>query len=236
VSAISRSTDTVTAKTVSAGGLTTVNLTIANPGTISGVVRDGSLNPVPSAQIVITGGGKTVGTTADFNGNYASAGLLAGSYTVTTSAAGFPDSVNNNVVVVTDSVTTLNIQMAASGPAWYNGAWTNRRKITINHLKVASGVDLLNFPMLMSVTDAELKTVGSGGKVGKSDGTDILFTAGDGTTKLNHELESYSGSAGSTAAWVRIPSVSASVDTVVYVYFGNTAAADQQNKTGSGAA
>jgi Concanavalin A-like lectin/glucanases superfamily len=31
---------------------------------------------------------------------------------------------------------------------------------------------------------------------------------------------------------VRIPSLSASVDTVVYVYYGNAAAADQQNKTG----
>jgi hypothetical protein len=85
---------------------------------------------------------------------------------------------------------------------------------------------------LVSVTDAELRTVVNGGKVGKNDGTDILFTAGDGTTKLNHELERYTATTGSTAAWVRIPSLSASVDTVVYVYYGNAAAADQQNKTG----
>src|SRR5260221_2535016 len=127
---------------------------------------------------------------------------------------------------------SVTANFAAAGPGWYNSAWTNRRKITINHAKISGGADLTNFPMLVSVTDVELKTVGNGGKVGRSDGTDILFTAGDGTTKLNHELESYSPTAGSAAAWVRIPGVSASVDTVIYVYYGNAGAADQQNKTG----
>jgi hypothetical protein len=44
------------------------------------------------------------------------------------------------------------------------------------------------------VTDANLKTVTNGGGVGKSDETDILFTAFDGVTKLNHEMELYNGS------------------------------------------
>ena len=85
--------------------------------------------------------------------------------------------------------------------------------------------------MLFSVTDAGLRTIGNGGGVGKADGTDILFTASDGTTKLDHELESYSPSTGQTNAWVRIPSLSNLTDTVLYVYYGNAAAADQQNRT-----
>jgi hypothetical protein len=60
----------------------------------------------------------------------------------------------------------------------------------------------------------------------------MLFTAGDGTTKLKHELESYSASLGSTAAWVQVPDLSVSSDTVVYLYYGNASAADQQNKSG----
>src|SRR5262249_12537172 len=127
---------------------------------------------------------------------------------------------------------TANFATLGGGMTWYNSAWTNRRKITINRAKISGGADLTDFPMLVSITDVELKSVGNGGKVGRSDGTDILFTAGDGTTKLNHELESYSPSAGSTVAWVRIPSLSANVDTVVYIYYGNAAAADQQNKIG----
>ncbi len=104
--------------------------------------------------------------------------------------------------------------------AWYSSGWSNRKAITINHAKVSGSSTLTDFPLLISVTaDTNLKT-------------DILFTASDGVTKLNHELESYSPTAGSVAAWVRIPSLSATIDTVVFVYYGNSAAADQQNKTG----
>ena len=119
---------------------------------------------------------------------------------------------------------------ASGGPAWYNYSWTNRKAITVDHTKVSG--NLTNFPMLFSVTDANLKTVANGGSVGKADGTDILFTASDGVTKLDHELEGYSSATGQVTAWVRLPSLSSSADTVVYVYYGNAAAADQQNRTG----
>ena len=118
------------------------------------------------------------------------------------------------------------------GPAWYNSSWTNRKAITVDHTKVSGAGNLTNFPMLFSVTDPNLKTVANGGSVGKSDGTDIVFTASDGVTKLNHELELYNASTGQVIAWVQLPSLSSSADTAVYVYYGNAAAADQQNKTG----
>lgn len=71
------------------------------------------------------------------------------------------------------------------GAGWYNPAWTNRKAITINHNLVTSNLN--DFPMLFSATnDANLRSVANGGSVGKSDGTDILFTSADGTTKLNH--------------------------------------------------
>src|SRR5581483_470952 len=82
-----------------------------------------------------------------------------------------------------------------------------------------------------SATDASLKTIGNGGKVGLLDGTDILFTASDGITKLSHELESYNPTTGQLTAWVKVPALSPTGDTVVYVYYGNGAASDQQNKT-----
>ena len=59
-----------------------------------------------------------------------------------------------------------------------------------------------------------------------------MFTAGDGATKLNHELESYGATTGSVNAWVQVPTLSATADTVIYLYYGNASAADQQNKTG----
>jgi hypothetical protein len=71
---------------------------------------------------------------------------------------------------------------------------------------------LANFPVLVSVTDANLKSLGNGGNVGKNDGTDILFTASDGATKLAHEIESYNAGTGQLIAWVSVPTVSPTAD------------------------
>ncbi len=118
------------------------------------------------------------------------------------------------------------------GSAWYNTSWTNRKSVTVDHTKVSGSSALTSYPMLFSVTDANLKTTVNGGNVGKSDGTDILFTASDGTTKLDHELEYYNATTGQVIAWVRIPSLSPTADTTLFVYYGNASASDQQNKTG----
>jgi hypothetical protein len=115
------------------------------------------------------------------------------------------------------------------GPAWYNSAWTSRKAVAIDHSKVAGGSNLNNFPLLFSVSDASLKSAANGGSMGKPDGTDLLFTASDGVTKLNHEIESYTASTGQVLAWVEIPTLSAASDTVIYLYYGNAAAANQQN-------
>ncbi|HEX3032206.1 MAG TPA: DUF2341 domain-containing protein, partial [Bacillota bacterium] len=83
------------------------------------------------------------------------------------------------------------------------------KKITIDHTKV-SGSDQANFPVLISLTG--LNHINPGG-------SDIRFTLGDGTTELPREIESYSG--GNLTAWVKVPTLSATVDTVVYMYYGD---------------
>jgi len=165
----------------------------------------------------------------------------AGTYTY----AGNQGSSYANPHAVTDIAGTAyaydnNGNLVAKGSAlsWYppaggGGTWTDRKQLTINHTKVSGGQDLIDFPMLVSVTDAELKHTSYGGKVGKTNGTDILFTAADGTTKLNHELESYTASTGKLEAWVRVPMLLASADTTLIIYYGNAVASDQQNKPGT---
>ena len=118
------------------------------------------------------------------------------------------------------------------GPSWYNVAWTSRKPVTVDHTKVSGILGLANFPMLLSVTDTDLKWTAIGGRVGKADGTDILFTAGDGMTTLSHEIEAYNPNTGQLIAWVNIPLLNSTADTVVYVYFGNVSAGDQQNRRG----
>ena len=110
---------------------------------------------------------------------------------------------------------------------WYQsgGVWINRKSITIDHTKVQS-TDQTNFPVLIDLTDSNLASTA------RSDGGDILFTSSDGTTKLDHEIELYTSATGRLTAWVRIPTLSTSVDTVIYMYFGNGAADVQANPTG----
>src|ERR1039457_3620252 len=109
--------------------------------------------------------------------------------------------------------------------AWYNtgGTWLYRKPITIDHTKV-SGVassTLSSFPVLVSVTDTQLKSTSNGGVVASSTGADILFTKSDGTTLLDYEIESYASTTGQFIAWVNIPILSAVTNTTIYEYFGN---------------
>ena len=108
---------------------------------------------------------------------------------------------------------------------WYDSAWNYRKPITIDHTKVA-GTET-NFPVLINLgSDAGLQAHAL------ANGDDILFTAADGVTKLDHEIERYSSVNGQLVAWVRVPSLSSAADTQVYVYDSNAAAANQQNVAG----
>ncbi|MDE2312266.1 MAG: DUF2341 domain-containing protein [Patescibacteria group bacterium] len=116
------------------------------------------------------------------------------------------------------------------GGNWYasGGNWSYRKVISINHNKVASstGEVYTDFPLLIdSGADSDLAAHA------QSSGNDIVFTAADGTTKLDHEVEKYNSANGDLIAWVRLPSLSTSTDTTLYMYYGNASAAAQSNKT-----
>ena len=115
-------------------------------------------------------------------------------------------------------------------PAWYNSTWKYRKKITIDHTKVSG--DVTNFPLLVSTIDTDLRDITSGGFVAQNDGGDMVFTESDGITALNYELEKYVSSNGTVVAWVKIPALSSTVDTDMYLYYGNESVSDQQNSTG----
>jgi hypothetical protein len=102
--------------------------------------------------------------------------------------------------------------------AWLTG-WAHRKSITIDNAQVDA--TLTNYPALISFTDADLAHTGSGGGVEEIDADDIRFTSDDGETELDFEIEEYTPSTGEVIAWVRIPSLSDSVDTDIYIYYGN---------------
>ncbi|MGB5539518.1 MAG: DUF2341 domain-containing protein [Gammaproteobacteria bacterium] len=105
--------------------------------------------------------------------------------------------------------------------AWFNDAWDSRKALTIGAASVAG--DLTNFPLLITLnTDAELAAQAL------ANGDDILFTAADGVTQLAHEIEHFDEATGELRVWVKTD-LSASVDTNIFMYFGNAASGNQEN-------
>jgi ATP-dependent Clp protease adaptor protein ClpS len=60
----------------------------------------------------------------------------------------------------------------------------------------------------------------------KSDGSDLVFTSSDGTTKLEREVVFITPASDVGEAYVKVPSVSSSSATEIYVYYGNSGASE----------
>jgi hypothetical protein len=118
----------------------------------------------------------------------------------------------------------INEIMFNPGGGPFDADWGARKKITI-HSSSVSG-DLTDFPVMISTTDIDLKDKA------QSDGDDIVFVAGDNETQLDHEIEYYDSSTGELIAWVKLPSISSSIDTVFYMYYNNSDAINQENEEG----
>lgn len=90
-----------------------------------------------------------------------------------------------------------------------------------------------DFPILISETHADLKTVGNGGYVQNANGYDVAFFSDSAlTTQLKHEVERYNAATGETICHVKVPSCA--VGTVIYRAFGDSGiSASQENITGT---
>lgn len=105
------------------------------------------------------------------------------------------------------------------------------RSIIIDHTKVSA--DQVDFPLLISGTFTDLRYKGYGGHVAFTDGRDIVVYADAGLTQLlDFELDKYVASSGQLVLWVRIPSLSASSDTTIYIKYGQASATSLANPTG----
>jgi hypothetical protein len=151
------------------------------------------------------------------------AGAAAGSYPITAAFSG-----SANFASSTDSAHSLTVSAGGSGLSGY----TYSRAIAISHLQVPN-TDQNNFPVLISITDALLKSVGNGGHVASASGYDLIFTSDSaGNSLLPFERESYNPTTGSAIFWVQVPVLSHSSDTQIYMFYGNSAGTDQSNPSG----
>jgi hypothetical protein len=108
---------------------------------------------------------------------------------------------------------------------WYNSNWQFRKAITIESDLVDA--DLANFPVLIDITDTQLADAAL------VNGDDILFTDATGTFQLDHEIEYYDKTSEMLVAWVEVPLLDADADTTLYMYYGNTGAASQEDVAGT---
>ncbi|MFX1324089.1 MAG: DUF2341 domain-containing protein, partial [Promethearchaeota archaeon] len=102
------------------------------------------------------------------------------------------------------------------------------KEITIDHTKVSGSADLIDFPVLISMFDSDLHNKP------QIDGDDIAFAID--FEWLDHEIElfnqNYNGTHAQLAAWIRIPILSPSVDTVIRMYYGNPYIDSRENPEG----
>jgi len=121
------------------------------------------------------------------------------------------------------AVVQLESGSGAAGDAWFDTDFQFRKKITINNADQSE--DLLNFPILVKLdsgSDIDYSKT-------KDSGEDVRFTDSNGTTQLDHEIETWNES-GSSYVWVRVPQVDGSSGAdYIYIYYGNASASDDQN-------
>jgi RHS repeat-associated protein len=245
-----------TATTISSWSTTSITATVptgATTGavvvTVSGVVSNGSsftvapsitsLSPTSGtvgAAVTITGlnfGSTQSASTVTFNGTAATS--ITG-WSTTSITATVPTGATTGEVVVTVG------GIASNGVAWgvcdgvctnYSSGYQYRQAIVLSHAKVPN-TDQTNFPVLISGVYPFLANVSSGGLVQNPNGYDIIFSQDpEGATQLAYETDGYDPATGTAAFWVQVPTLSHTVDTVIYVFYGNSSiTTSQQNVAG----
>lgn len=108
--------------------------------------------------------------------------------------------------------------------AWLSG-YTTRRRLTI---VPATRVDatLTDFPVQVRLRSTNFDFARA-----NANGFDIRFTSSDGTTLLNYERERHDNVSSLGEYWVRLPSVSATVNTEFFIYYRTAVSTDGANPT-----
>jgi len=94
---------------------------------------------------------------------------------------------------------------------WFDYNWTNCKRIEVFN----PGVALTNYSVKIGLTPRNFNY-----SAAQVDGEDIRFTYLDNVTLLNYWIEEWNNAATSTV-WVKIPTIEASINTTILLYYGN---------------
>lgn len=116
----------------------------------------------------------------------------------------------------------------------YNGMETLaefkfRKQVQISPEQLNPTETLYKFPVMISISDPDLKSASHGGKVLSEQGNDIRFTKGDGVSLLDYEIEQYDPAKGSLIAWVKVDTLNRQT-APLFLYFNNQYAANESGQ------
>ena len=111
-------------------------------------------------------------------------------------------------------------------------AYAYSRSITIDGTRVLE--PLSNFPVFIGLTNTSFALTSNGGRVQNSNGYDIAYYSDKSlSSQLAHESEVWKANTGQIAHWVKLPTVSASSNTIFYVAYGDSGISVSQENTSS---
>ena len=110
----------------------------------------------------------------------------------------------------------------AQDATWWNPAWTQRQKLTLDTGTTAAALteDAGGATVLVRLFEGNFHFTGA-----REDGSDLRFVAADGKTLLAHQIERYDSLLNEAFVWVKLPAVKAGAKDTFDVYFGNADAA-----------
>lgn len=161
-------------------------------------------------------------------------GLASQPVTVYTrlAAADAAGSYSGNVSFASTGATTQTTPVSGSVSSGGGSRTSHFMEIDIPNTSVSGGSNLSNYPLTFQSTSTNLKTAANGGFVQNSSGFDILFAADSfGTTLYKWEVEKYVASTGAITAHVKIPTLSASATTKLYIIYDSSSISTFQGGT-----
>lgn len=105
--------------------------------------------------------------------------------------------------------------------AWYNASWQYRVKITVQSSQVSA--NLTDFPVYVDLSDLP---AGFHTNVNQTDARDIRVTTSDEVTEVPREVVFYDAGNDEGELHFKAPSLSSTVDTDFYIYYGNSGATE----------
>ena len=106
-------------------------------------------------------------------------------------------------------------------------AWGRTHPITIDNTKVIGSGSHTSFPVLITLDDLDSEVTDAGSNSALNGGGDIRFTSDEaGATWLNLDVVEFVTNATPSSQrcemWVKVPSISTSADTTIYIWYNKT--------------